>query len=280
MPDDLERVQKALRELGKSLKSLPKNPLPKAVHKLRTSARRVEAIAAAMSRRQNGKSRRLVKSIEPLRKTAGHVRDMDVLEANLRRLSRDGSGDSLARLMEHLRFVRTSEALELRHALDRKSKKAKQELKQFARDLQSAWPSNGSAAHAAGPARNGRHRNGVNPTARHVASELSDWPILDEQNLHHFRVKIKQLRYILQLDPKADPDFIAALGSVQRRIGDWHDWQELAAMARQFLNSDHDQALLARIEETKGNKLMRAKAAANALRREYLNSGLPRVLGC
>ena len=87
MTGELERVQKALRELGKSLKSLPANPAPKEVHKLRTAARRVEAIAGALPEAEGKASRRLVKSIEPLRKAAGGVRDMDVLAANARKLS-------------------------------------------------------------------------------------------------------------------------------------------------------------------------------------------------
>ena len=48
MAGELERVRKALRELSKSLKSLPGDPAPKEVHKLRTATRRVEAIAAAL----------------------------------------------------------------------------------------------------------------------------------------------------------------------------------------------------------------------------------------
>lgn len=282
MPDGLEHVQKALRELGKSLKSLPPNPLPKQVHKLRTAARRVEAIAAALPQVEEKESRRLVKSIEPLRKAAGSLRDMDVLAANLRKLSRDSSGDSVAHLIDHVRFVRAGSAQELRHELARKRKKAKHELEQFAHEAAAAWPSNGSAVHAAASrgARNGRRRNGINPAARHLAHELAEWPPLGEQNIHEFRVKLKELRYILQLDPKADAAFVAALGSVQRRIGDWHDWQQLAEIAHEFVGPGQDQPLLARIDETMHKKFVRALASANALRRLHLTSALPHVLGC
>jgi CHAD domain-containing protein len=283
MPDGLEAVQKALRELNKSLKGLPKHPLPKQVHKLRTSARRVEAIAAAVPRAKKKKSRRLVQSIEPLRKAAGSVRDMDVLEANLRKLSRESAGDSLARLIDHLQSVRASSAKDLYRAFERKRKAARHKLKKFARQVQAAWPSNGASAHAAvqpAHARNGKHGNGANPTAKHLASALAGWPPLDEQDIHEFRVKIKELRYILQLDAKSDPDFVAALGSAQRLIGEWHDWQQLAEMAQEFLEPEQDQQLLARIDETKQKKFMRALTAANALRRQYLTSTIPHIPGC
>jgi len=283
MPDAPQPVQKALRELGKSLKSLPANPLPKQVHKLRTSARRVEAIAAALPQIEARTSRRLVKSIEPLRKTAGHVRDMDVLAANLRKLARDASGDSLTRLIEHLQFIRASGAEELQHEMDRKGKRTRHKLKEFAQEVLSASSSNGSSAPSNGqavPTRNGRRRNGVNPTTKQLAHELAEWPPLNEQNIHEFRVKLKELRYVLQLDAKADPAFVAALGAVQRRIGDWHDWQQLAAIANEFLEPAQDQPLVARIDETVREKFTRALAAAKALRREHLRSGLPHVLGC
>jgi phosphoribosylaminoimidazole carboxylase PurE protein len=50
------------------------------------------------------------------------------------------------------------------------------------------------------------------------ARELSEWPALDASNIHEFRLKVKQLRYILQLFADADSDFVGALGDVQREI--------------------------------------------------------------
>ena len=250
---------------------------------MRTSARRVEAIATALPQIEAKTSRRLVKSIEPLRKTAGRVRDMDVLAANLRKLARDASGDSLARLIDHLHFIRASGAEELQHELARKGKAARHKLEEFAQEVHSSSSSNGSRAPANGQAahsRNGRRRNGTNPTAKHLAHELAEWPPLNEENIHEFRVKLKELRYILQLDAKADPAFVAALGAVQRRIGEWHDWQQLAEIAHEFLDPARDQALLARIDETMHKKFTRALAAANALRRQHLRSALTHVLGC
>ena len=58
---------------------------------------------------------------------------------------------------------------------------------------------------------------------------------LTQSNIHAFRLKVKELRYILQLYADADPGLVDALGEVQRRIGDWHDWQQLAEIAREIL---------------------------------------------
>jgi CHAD domain-containing protein len=289
MPDEIEQVEKALRDLGKSLKRMPADPPPEKVHKLRTSARRVEAIAAALPQIKGKKSHRLVKSIKPLRKAAGSVRDMDVLVANLRKLAKDSEGDSLPRLMDHLEFVRASGAGELHRAMHRKRKTARTDLKKFAHEVHATLPppeSTVRADHAARAngqikhARNGHKRNGMNPAAKHLARELAEWPRLSEQNIHDFRLKVKALRYILQLDASADTDFVSELGAVQRRIGEWHDWEQLAEIAHEFLEPERDGALLARIDEAMHQKLTRALAASNALRRQYMRAAVVHIPGC
>ncbi len=60
-----------------------------------------------------------------------------------------------------------------------------------------------------------------------------------------------------------------ALGDVQRRIGDWHDWQQLEEIARQVLVDEKDRALLDRIGKTVKRSFDRALTAANALRGRY-----------
>ena len=45
------------------------------------------------------------------------------------------------------------------------------------------------------------------------------------------------LRYTMQLDAHADAGLVEALGDVQRRIGDWHDWHQLEEIAHGVLCS-------------------------------------------
>jgi CHAD domain-containing protein len=110
-----------------------------------------------------------------------------------------------------------------------------------------------------------------------VMRELGDWTPLEADNLHEFRLKVKQLRYTLQLDAQSDAALVEALGDVQRRIGDWHDWHQLEQIARQALLLEEDRALLDRIGETVKRRFDRALAAANALRGKYLN--IPPAMG-
>jgi CHAD domain-containing protein len=277
MNSELEHVQKALRELGKSLKGLPSNPLPKQVHKLRTSARRVEAIASALLEADGKASHRLVKAIGPLRKSAGSVRDMDVLAANIRKLRQSAPAESLARLIGHLESARANEAGKLSRSLDRKRGAAQENLKEYARKVESklAVDVNGN-----GHIRNGHHRNGMNPVAKHVAREIAEWPPLSAENIHEFRLRVKQLRYILQLDEKADAELLASLGTVQRRIGEWHDWEQLGEIAHEYLEPTQDGMLLGQIDGIMRQKLDRALAAARSLRRQHLRSGYIHVMGC
>jgi len=268
MAGELERVRKALRELDKSLKSLPANPTPDAVHKLRTAARRVEAIAAVLESTEGKKSRRLVKAIEPMRKAAGGVRDMDVLAANVRRLSRYDAGESLNRLLDHLGTVRRQNAEKLERALHHRRKGVARELKEYSRLIVSVLKRAQAGAHADDESTQTEEE--IHTAATTVLRELGEWRPLDAENLHEFRLKVKELRYTLQLDANADPGLVAALGDVQRRIGDWHDWQQLEEIAREVLIHEEDRALRDRIAATVIRKFDRALAAANALRSKYL----------
>ena len=275
MADELERVRKALRELGKSLRSLNGESAPKDVHKLRTASRRVEAIAGVLEAADGKKSRRLVKSIEPLRKAAGGVRDMDVLLADARKLARYCDGESLNHLVAHLEAARQQYAGQLQHALHHRRKAVREDLKEYSKFLASL------AKHAQSRSRSdaqaGRAQEEINSSAMNVLRELGDWKPLDAENLHAFRLKVKQLRYTMQLDAQANSGLTEALGDVQTRVGEWHDWHQLEEIARQVLVLEEDRPLLDRIGETVKRGFDRALASANALRGKYLN--MPPAMG-
>ena len=275
MAGELERVRKALRELGKSLESLHGESAPKDVHKLRTASRRVEAIAGVLQAADGKKSRRLVKSIEPVRKAAGGVRDMDVLLTAARKLARYSDGESLGHLVEYLKTARQQYAAALQHALHHRRKAVREDLKEYSKFVASVAKHAQSGQHADEKA--SRAQEEIHTSAMNLMRELGDWTPLDAENLHEFRLKVKQLRYTLQLDEQADSGLLEALGDVQRRVGDWHDWHQLEQIARQVLVLEEDRTLLDRIGETAKRRFDRALAAANTLRGKYLN--MPMAMG-
>src|SRR5262249_34551890 len=72
-----------------------------------------------------------------------------------------------------------------------------------------------------------------------LSSDLNRPVRLNRTNLHSYRLKVKELRNVLQFSDQAgDRKFVDQLGEVKDAIGDWHDWETLIAIAKQSL--DHD----------------------------------------
>jgi CHAD domain-containing protein len=255
-----DRVEKPLHQLRKSLRQLPGGPAPEDVHKLRTRARQVEAIAAALPPASDKLSRRLRKSIKMVRKAAGRVRDMDVLTALARTLPQELHGESIALLLENLESSRKKYAADLLETLDNHHKQAREYLRQYAREIEER---NASSARAHDAEQQIRFA-----AACHTAA-LASWPTLTARNLHAFRLKVKELRPVLQLLARGDQAFVNDLGTAKDKIGEWHDWLQLANTAAEALDKQH-LALLTLIRQNGKPKLNEALASANALRQRYL----------
>ncbi len=102
--------------------------------------------------------------------------------------------------------------------------------------------------------------------AQTLAEELDNWPRLQAANLHEFRIRAKELRYMLQLLPDVDPQRIKALNEVKDLSGEWHDWLELRELAEEILDPAADQETLKQIGAVTREKLRAGLAAANRLR--------------
>jgi CHAD domain-containing protein len=255
---EIERnnAQKPLKKLRKSLKRLDGEPSSEEVHSLRTQTRRLEAIVDALAPKPKKQTRRLLKTVTPLRKAAGDVRDMDVLAGHLLSLPQNENNEALGRLVEHLGEMRVENARELRHTVDSHRKDARRSLKKYSKLI--------------GKQFNGDVRDlPADSAPARLAAELQKWPSLNEGNIHDFRIKVKQLRYMLQLARDVDSDMVGALGKVKDQVGDWHDWQELSNIAHSVLNPKSDGEALREIEGIGKQKFQQALAVANSLRQEY-----------
>ena len=270
---ELKRVQKPIRQLRKSLKRLPDDPPPEEVHKLRTRARHIEAIAAAFTEPHEKKARRLLKSIKPLRKAAGRVRDMDVLTGNARGLTENSHRDSLIHLVERFGITRQKSARKLLDTVGQQRKTARHVLKQYAKLVKAALAEDNAGSSNAAKAHAELH---VQAVTKDLITELRRWPALSARNIHRFRLKVKELRSTLLLLPDFDSALANALGNVKDQIGDWHDWQQLAEMAREILASPEDRPLLTQIDTIGKQKLRHALDSANSLRKLYLKASSPR----
>ena len=122
-------------------------------------------------------------------------------------------------------------------------------------------------------------------TALKLATELENPPALNKNNLHPYRLNVKELRNVLQLaDDSGNQAFIDTLGEVKDAIGEWHDWEELIAIATDLLDHGPGCKLLQQLKTISAGKYDRALALANKLRKDFLSSSrfrkqsLPRPL--
>jgi CHAD domain-containing protein len=277
MEVESERLEKALRKLQKAIKRLDQDPLPEEVHKLRTEARRVETIASALTPGDETTAL-LIKSIKPLRKAAGSVRDIDVLTAkvlNLPKSNQPKTGNdtqnqdsdfqnSLTRFVEYLGVARQKEAKKLFRIVERKRESVCRDIKRYRQQLES--PSAIEEPELSPVALESQAR----AFTVGLVAELGRTATLTARNIHIFRLKVRALRSILELVPSSDPDMLLALTQAKDEIGEWHDWHQLASMARQVLKEAPDRALLTEIDRIAGWKLSQAVKAGEALRRAYL----------
>lgn len=82
-------------------------------------------------------------------------------------------------------------------------------------------------------------------TLAQLASELKSPARLSKQNLHPYRLKVKDLRYALQLSDQAkQAELVKRLGAVKDAIGEWHDWEELVAIAADVLEGGSQSGLV------------------------------------
>jgi CHAD domain-containing protein len=274
MPIELERLEKPLRKLKRSLKRWPSDPSVEMVHKLRTQTRRLEANLSSFMLDQEPEVRRLLKAMKPVRKAAGVVRDMDVLVADALTLPKAAENESVIRLVEHLGSMRNKSCSKLRGTIAVQRKQARRPFKESLRLVRHRFSAEKSQNMQASPA----IAVGV---ATNIAQGLRRWPRLSQGNIHEFRKQVKKLRYILQMAEGSgasfnrvpDTGWLRSLGRVKDQIGDWHDWCELEQIAHDVLDKKDDGATLKQIAETVNKKFKQAVATSNKMRTRYLSSG-------
>src|SRR5262249_960374 len=101
--------------------------------------------------------------------------------------------------------------------------------------------------------------------AMELSTELAKWPRLNATNLHAFRLKVKELRYVLQMATRPDPAFVGSLGEVKDAIGEWHDWEELEMIGKKTLSHASGCNLLKSIHGQRTQKFDHALSLANQM---------------
>lgn len=250
----LETAVRPFRKLRKLFKKFPTEPRPDKVHSLRTQTRRLEATLATLTHGQDASAQKLLKAVTPVRKAAGKVRDLDVHIENVVALRDQDHGDGVIRLVEHLAELRAKKVDRLQTEVARRSSKARRGLKRCSKGIERAIDAKSSAAETDAA------------RLQILTAELEHWPRLTSKNLHAFRIRVKELQYMLQLTPETTKNQLQPLAKVKDSAGEWHDWVELQGIAQEVLDPQVDYRLLTLIKQTVQTKLRRALAEANTLK--------------
>lgn len=230
IPLDVNRIEKPVRKIRKLLKKMSVVPTPKEVHDLRTNARRIEAMLPALSLDKQGNSRRILKRLSRLRKRAGKVRDMDVLTGYISGLrNHDDEEQCSVQLLEHLGAEREKYAKKLYTESQRYAQELRKRLKRSKAQLEKVLPQKGKENFGG----NGASAD-AGASALKALAELAQPVRLDRTNLHPCRLKVKEVRNLLQMAEKPNQrEFVQSLGEVKDAIGEWHDWEELVTIAKE-----------------------------------------------
>src|SRR5262245_27101694 len=198
MSFDIERIHKSTRRITKFLRRNSKRPSSDAVHDLRTSTRGLETTFLTLGLDANGRIKRLSRELRALRKRAGKIRDMDVLTADALTMKQDGEQDCLVQLLEYLGAGRSKYVRKLRLAIRRSGPQCRRDLKQSSRRIEKLLKKAES-----NPAKSDAVPITMSKTLK-LASELKDPARLNRNNLHEYRLKVKELRNVLQMSNASD----------------------------------------------------------------------------
>lgn len=262
---DVSALLKQPRKLRKSVRKIKSDASVAQVHQLRTRTRRMEAMLHALALDSNKNERLLLKALKPVRKRAGKVRDMDVLTGFGSQLHTNKDQECSVRLLEHLGIQRGRFCRKLAKTTAVHRQEIRRRVKRYQQFLDKCL--NGGRSEAA----TAEWAAEASALALHVAAELRKSPALNRRNLHEFRLKVKELRYVLEMAPDSDSKFIDALGEVKDSIGEWHDWEELEAIAKEVIQ--HAKCpVLEEIHSIANERFDRALADANNVRNKYLGT--------
>jgi|SRR5215469_1302959 len=268
MSVDYDRIHKPIRKLRKLLKTFPKNPSFDEVHDLRSNIRRIEVILAALSLDSKGTDRRLLKDLARVRKRGSKVRDADVFTRFTADCHPAGEEDCSLELLEHLGAERKRRAAKLYSTISRRSALLDDGLRRTSKHVSKALEDQANGSSSSG-------QSGISATALKLESELAEPLRLSRQNLHPYRLKVKELQNLLRTAQRPkNPSFVRTLRKVKDAIGEWHDWQELSLLAAEILAQEDKCSLVRQLKEMTQRKFTDALTVTESMRRQYFKVSL------
>jgi CHAD domain-containing protein len=224
-------------ELAASLAACRARPDRQAVHSLRTTARRLEALLRMMRQghpRAVTLRHRVKKALRPLknlRRVAGPVRDMDVQRALVATIAETLGHSEPKRKRLEVECRQLDE--HLRHRRKRLAAALASSVRDSEQELEEAFEA----------VRGGVRRlpeTSLLETARGLAVQSStNLTDMNRESLHRYRKQTKAARYLAEMENKSAPAkrLATKIKGVLDAIGLWHDWMLLAQEAKAAFGS-------------------------------------------
>ncbi len=254
-------------EFFAALEACRGEPDRKAVHALRATIRRLEALLTVAKQRRRGdgafgrKVDKALKALKPVRAAAGPVRDGDVQLGLLKELlERKGAGLPAAE-----RNVVSKEERKLQAKLEKRREDAAMELAAVISRLED------KEIRRISPLRSdvsGLKWNSLLKDARAVERRSArGLELADRESLHEYRKGSKGARYLAEMETDSVPavQFAKQVKEVLDAIGAWHDWMLLTRLAKETLGKSSELARIVRRERELA--LRRAVRAVERLHR-------------
>ena len=281
MPIDQQRSRHLFLKLNRLLSRVPAHPTPEAVHQLRTTTRRVEALLAALSPDGDRNQRRLARSLKRMRRRAGRIRDLDVHQGALRSLKIGRDSTRKQQLMAELAERRSRQERKLLNRLDKESvadlrKRLRRAAQQVLGLPKGPRRSRISTAPNPGP----RPKPVEEPLAlalRMFSRLARETGPLTDANLHQFRTRCKRVRYVAEMggDTRQIQAVVKEFKRLQDAVGIWHDWLTLMQTADQLFAGASDSALLNALQNITRAKFVEALRTSSEVKRSLLAVRVP-----
>ncbi len=253
-------ARKQIATLVGALEYLPRevtaNPKPGAVHRLRTTVRRLEALVSRSGKAQRRAERSLLKQLARIRRRAGKVRDLDIQIRTLASVKLESAAREKARVLRVFKKSHAKRRRQLVLALaDETAAGLERRLQRMAGRLAT---DDRERATTAGEERD--EREALNAALDQFSGLVHAYGRLTEDNLHDFRTDAKRLRYLAETAGKSleARSAVDQLKRIQDAIGDWHDWLTLTRTAAKVLKAPVKSPLLTIVRTRTRARFLRA----------------------
>jgi len=227
----VQKIKEGAGEVSEAIDDCRKEATEKAVHKVRTRCRRLEAVVSAVLATHPGGPKELraagfavTRKLKKIRRGAGAVRDLDIHLLLIKEMAGKSPDGATAKLQKELTRERKRDAVVMLDIIDKHQKGLENRAAEFLQLVEKLPP-------------RGRQVDTAALAMAEFLEASAAMPELREDNLHDFRKRSKAARYVAEINLRSPRSARLAkkLNEIQDAIGIWHDWDVLTAEAKDTL---------------------------------------------